>query len=247
MESFREKFCNCMNYIKNKITPEQNYQLVETQRKIYYFSKFSMDLNEFLKIYELTKKLKESLFKNMLELMKYCLNGKQKFNLEIVTFTKQVDERTKLLSIFTICFLHFYSNFSYEDNFTFDNYFNQGLINLCSKYSVYITDMKKFKLFCYSFYCQIQKELRSLDYSEIKRLYKYYNPNITDKELEDGEGNIKNGDIKVQIVEGIKKYINNQIQYYDDMRYNLTDLVNKNIMTPLVSTTERIVNMVMSV
>jgi hypothetical protein len=75
MESFREKFCNCVKYIKDKITPDQNYHLIETQRKIFYFSKFSLDINEFIKIYDLTKKIKESLFRNMLELMKYCIKG----------------------------------------------------------------------------------------------------------------------------------------------------------------------------
>jgi hypothetical protein len=54
-------------------------------------------------------------------------------------------------------------------------------------------------------------------------------------------------DIKSQIVSKIKSYINNQIQYYEDVKHNLTDLVNKKIMTPLVSTTETIVNMVLSV
>jgi hypothetical protein len=75
MESFKEKFCTCMNYLKNKITPEENYQLVETQRHIYYFSKFSLDINELMRIYQMTKKIKENLFKNMLDIIKYCIRG----------------------------------------------------------------------------------------------------------------------------------------------------------------------------
>jgi hypothetical protein len=246
MESFREKFCNCVKYLKNKITSEQNYQLIETQRKIYYFSKFSLDLNESIKIYELTKNFKESLFRNMLELMKYCCKGKAFiFISEVVTFTKPSDERTMLLSIFTVCYLHFYSNFSYEETFTFDSYFTQGLVNLCSKYNIFINDMKKFKLFCYSFYCQIQKEIRTTNYSEIKRLYKYYNPRA-ETEFE-GDILTNSLDFKSQIVHKIKSYINNQIQYYEDVKYNFTEMVNKKIMTPLVSTTETIVNMVLAV
>jgi hypothetical protein len=151
------------------------------------------------------------------------------------------------LSVFTICFLHFYSNFTYEETFTFDDYFNQNLINLCSKYNIFINDMKKFKLFCYSFYCQIIKELRAVNYQEIKRLYKYYNPNITENDLDEDKNNIINNDLRSQIVRGIKNYINNQFKYYEDVKYNLQEMVNKNIMTPLVSTTERIVNMVMAV
>ena len=76
MESFKEKFSTCLNYFKKKISQDENYQLVETQRKIYYFSRFSLDVDEFMKIYELTRKVKENVFKSLLDTMKYCCKGK---------------------------------------------------------------------------------------------------------------------------------------------------------------------------
>jgi hypothetical protein len=76
MESFKEKFSTCLNYIKQKITQNENYQLIETQRQIYYFSRFSLDVDEFMKIYEITRKVKENVFKSLIDNMKYCCKGK---------------------------------------------------------------------------------------------------------------------------------------------------------------------------
>lgn len=73
---FKEKLNTCVNYLKNKITPTENYQLIETKRKIYYFSKFSLDIDEFLQIYNMIKKIKENVFKKLLETIKYCIKGK---------------------------------------------------------------------------------------------------------------------------------------------------------------------------
>jgi cystathionine beta-lyase family protein involved in aluminum resistance len=65
-----------MNFFKNKMTSDEKYQLIETQRKIYYFSKFSLDLNEFIEIFTMVKTVKENIFKNLLDAIKYCTKGK---------------------------------------------------------------------------------------------------------------------------------------------------------------------------
>ena len=54
----------------------ENYQLVETKRKIYYFSKFSLELNELIEIHQMIKTIKENIFKNLLDALKYCAKGK---------------------------------------------------------------------------------------------------------------------------------------------------------------------------
>lgn len=74
-EFLKDNFKNCLNFIKNKIHASENYQLVEKKRKIFYFSKFSLDIDEFLFIYQTVKKLKEAVFKNMLECLKFCAKG----------------------------------------------------------------------------------------------------------------------------------------------------------------------------
>ena len=74
-EFFKEKINTCVNYIKNKINGGENYHLIETKRKIYYFSRFSLELNEFVEIYSNVKTVKENIFKNMIDTIKYCAKG----------------------------------------------------------------------------------------------------------------------------------------------------------------------------
>jgi hypothetical protein len=78
---FKEKLNRCVNYIKNKINIGENYQLVETKRKIYYYSKYSLEINEFFEIYTMVKTIKENIFKNLLDAMKYCAKGKIKIKI----------------------------------------------------------------------------------------------------------------------------------------------------------------------
>jgi hypothetical protein len=72
---FKDKLNTCVNFIKNKLNNGENYHLVETKRKIYYFSKFSLELSEFIEIHTMVKNLKENIFKNLLDSMKYCAKG----------------------------------------------------------------------------------------------------------------------------------------------------------------------------
>lgn len=72
---FREKFATCFNSLNKNNNAKENYKLIETQRKIYYFSKFSLDMEEFIKIYYMVKTIKTNVSKNMLEEIKVCING----------------------------------------------------------------------------------------------------------------------------------------------------------------------------
>lgn len=73
---FKEKLNTCVNFFRNTMNVDESYQLVETKRKIYYFSKFSLEIEQFLQIHRMVKTLKENIFKNMLDTMKYCVKGK---------------------------------------------------------------------------------------------------------------------------------------------------------------------------
>ncbi len=72
---FKEKLNKCVDFFKNTINQAETYQLVETKRKIYYFSKFSLEIKEFSHIHKMVKTVKENIFKNMLDTMKYCVKG----------------------------------------------------------------------------------------------------------------------------------------------------------------------------
>jgi hypothetical protein len=176
-------------------------------------------------------------------------------------------EKEKILIIFTICYLHFYTNFTYENNFSFEDYFNQNLINLCTKYNVFVKDIKQFKIFCYSFYYQLIKEIKNTNYAQMKNLYIFYNSSALEEEkIILGENyNQKEGDKLFQglynnqekpcytpnilSLSYVKNYVQNfnTIDKYKNLKSNLQKIVNKKIMTPLVSTTERVVDMVLSV
>lgn len=164
----------------------------------------------------------------------------------------EYNEREKILIIFSICFLHFYSNFGYESTFSFEEYFNQNLINLCTKYNVYVIDMKQFKIFCYSFYYTLIKEIKTIDYKKFKNLYSFYNYNALEEEKsllgEESHQGIENTKSS-NFFKNMKSYLtkSNTLDRYNNIKSNLKKIVNQRILTPLVSTTERVVDMVLSV
>lgn len=73
---FKDRISSCIHYFKEKINLNKNYELVDKKKKIYYFSKFSLDVNEFWEIYKFIVQFKENIFKNVLENLKYFATGK---------------------------------------------------------------------------------------------------------------------------------------------------------------------------
>ena len=149
--------------------------------------------------------------------------------------------------------MNFYQNFSYDSNFTFEEYYNQNLINLCTKYNIFIKDTKQFKIFCYSFYYQLIKELKNFDYKKFQLKYKYYNPDaIEEEKLILGNSNEQNPNKdRNSIISSFKNYVN-KIGSLNKLNINYESIkkFQKMVymkMTPLISTTERVVDMVLSV
>lgn len=136
-------------------------------------------------------------------------------------------------------------NFSYENNFKFEDYYNQDLINLCTKYKVLITDIKQFKIFCYSFYEQIIKEINIIDYNRLKSFYSFYNPYSLNSESLKIENNQTTS--VVDICKSFFKNINPKLTNSCLNYYKIQNLMNNNFFKPLISTTERVVEMVLSV
>jgi hypothetical protein len=71
-----DKISNCLNYFKGKININQKYELIENKKKTYYFSKFSLNMEEFFLIFQTVKQIKENIFKNILENLKYLTKRK---------------------------------------------------------------------------------------------------------------------------------------------------------------------------
>jgi hypothetical protein len=72
MDDLTDKIKSCYNFIKEKMRTNENCHFIEKKRKIYYFSKFSLDVDEFYLIFQTVKRIKENVFKNILDCLKYC-------------------------------------------------------------------------------------------------------------------------------------------------------------------------------
>ena len=167
MENFiKSSIKQTFHFLKNKITTKdpQSYKLVETQHKIIYFSAFNLDISEFVTIHTFVKQVKESLFKKLLDATKCTVDS-------IVRIKNVQTEREKVLIVFSVCFLHYYTNFSYNQCPSFNLFFTQELLDLCLKFNIEIVKMNLFKVYCYSFFYQMINELKQFEYDAIKKLY----------------------------------------------------------------------------
>ena len=101
--------------------------------------------------------------------------------------------------------------------------------------------MKEFKLFCYSFYHNIIKEINNFKYEEVKLLYRYYNPIYLNNNLF-FENDVNKSFQNIFISYSQRINTNNNLSDHD-----YSNILKNNLFKPLISTTERVVDMVMSV
>lgn len=176
MESLKGKFSELIKYLEDSIKPlnPKNFQFIESQRNVFYFSKFTIDPDDFCQIFLFIWQIKVSIFKKMLQLNVQTINS--------LIFPPLIQEKEKIHTLFSLCFLHYYSCFQYDTNNTFEDYYNTYFSLLLNKYSILIKDEAQFKTFSYQFYINMHYELEQLKstetYKKIKLLCKVYNPNL---------------------------------------------------------------------
>jgi len=107
--------------------------------------------------------------------------------------------------------------------------------------------MNQFKIFCYSFYFQLGKEISKINYSRINKLYASYNPDLDDSYNNNLSSENNNKNSNKCIVENIFKSYNKLKEQSIETFYKLNLLVKTNFIVPLMSSTERVVDMVLSV
>ena len=185
------------SFFRNYCASPQAYQVVERQNKLVYFSVFNLDYSELESIYTLTKTIRKNIYRKLLDASKYTVR-------QFVTIASCNSDKEKVLMLFSICFLHYYTLFSYDKCTSFKLFFSQDLIDFCVSRGVVIDNMNQFKVYCYAFYHSICSELEQTDYNKVKALY-----------------------MKTQ---NSNSFLNN--------------VVNTNYIQPLVSTKERIVDLV---
>jgi hypothetical protein len=220
MESIKDKISEIVKHYQEKLKPEKptNYRLVERQKKLFYFTKFSFDVNEFLTIYSFVRKMKEDVFQSLFTQFQQIIETS-------ITFQNpNLPEKEKIMALYSVCYLQYYLNFSYDTNNNFNDYFNINFIKLCEKFKFSINKVSKFQSLAYIFYSKMQNGSKNLRYDVIKRLYKYYNPSLVH-------------DDEMISSDKIKKTNN----YEED---NGINNFKKKIFTPLISAKQRIVDLV---
>ena len=167
MDSIKEKVSNLLGYFQNYIN---NFQIVEKHKNIFYFSKFTLEVNEFYEIYKFVHNLKENIFRSLIEQFKYCIK-----NL-IVFENTNLTEKEKIMVIYSACFLNYYRKFCFNTDHTFEEYYDDSFMNLTKSYFKFdIINQQLFRVFCFYFFSKMQNEITALNYNKIKKLKNYYN------------------------------------------------------------------------
>ena len=165
MESIKETLSNWLEGFQNYIN---SFTVVEKQNKIFYFSKFSIIISEFYQIYNFVKTLKENIFVTLIEQFKYCVK-------DIIFFKKNINEKEKVIILYSSCLLIYYKKFCFDTNNTFEEYFDNDFLYISSTtFGYQIINQALFKIFIFYYYSEIKKQIINLDYNSIKNLKKYY-------------------------------------------------------------------------
>ena len=167
MESFKETLSSWFENFNEYIN---SFKVVEKQKNIFYFSKYSLILSDFYQIYVFVKTLKENIFRSLIEQFKYCVKSIIKFENESLT------EKEKIINLYSSLLFIYYKKFGYDTNNKFEDYFDNQFIEISKNVFKYeIVNNELFKIFVFYYYTFIQKEINSLGYERIKKLKTYYN------------------------------------------------------------------------
>ena len=174
MESVKETLSNWFENFNEYIN---SFKVVEKQKNIFYFSKYSLILSDFYQIYVFVKTLKENIFRSLIEQFKYCVKSIIKFENE------SLSEKEKIINLYSSLLLIYYKKFGYDTNNKFEDYFDAQFLEISKNVFKYdIINNELFKIFVFYYYTFIQKEIKSLGYERIKKLKTYYNYNINNNE-----------------------------------------------------------------
>ena len=191
MDSLKEQISNIGEYCKNKIIGgySEGYHLEEKQKQLFYLSKFTIDTNELFSIFQFVNKIQVQVFKEINAELQKCVNN------VLIFENNSLSEKDKVLTLYSACYLHYYRNYAYETNNTFSDYFDVNFLKLCESYKFSIKSISNFQTYVYSFYKQMQIEIKKQNYSRLKKLYKYYNPYIV--KGDEDENQKTNGNIEM--------------------------------------------------
>ena len=171
MDLIKEKVSNWLGYFKDHIN---YFQIVDQQKNVIYFTKFTLDPKEFYEIHNFVLTLKLNIFTALIEVFKYCVNS------FIVFEDKNLSEREKVMVIYSACFLNYYKKFLYDINNTFEEFYDDDFMSMIKNtFKFEVTNLQLFKVFCLTFFEKMKEEIKNLNYEKnIKPLKHTYNPKI---------------------------------------------------------------------
>lgn len=171
MDKIKEKVSDWLSYFKDYIN---YFQIVDQQKKVIYFRKYTLDANELFEIHNFVLTLKLNLFSALIEQFKYCANN-------LVIFeNKDLTEREKVMAVFSSCFLNYYKKFLYDIDHTFEEFFDENFMSLIKTvFKFDIKNLRLFQTFCFCFFDKMKEEIKNLNYEQkIKPLKHTYNPKL---------------------------------------------------------------------
>lgn len=137
-----------------------------------------------------------------------------------------MSNKEKIMCTFSMMFIFYYTRYSYDYHNSFEDYCCDDLLQVFYQKGISILSLDKFKVFAYTFYFQIVKELTKMNYKEIKnKFYKF-----SDLEMSKGR----------TMIETVTDYVS------VFKKLNFQNALN-NCITPLIATKEKIIDMVIDV
>ena len=174
MEKIKEKVSNWLGFFKDHI---QSFNVVAKEKNVVYFSKFTLESEDFYEIHNFVIKLKQNLLQSLINQFKFAIYN-------IISFKdKNLSERDKIMTIYSACFLNYYRKFLYDTNHEFEEFFDQSFLCLVKTFNVEVKNIDLFKALSFSFFSKMKEEIIKTDYEKkIKPLKYVYNPKLNNKD-----------------------------------------------------------------
>ena len=220
MDKIKEKVSNWLSSFKDHI---QSFNVIAQEKNFVYFSKFTLEAEEFFKIHNFVIKLKYNIMRDLFDQMKYCVYN-------IISFAdKNLSEREKIMTLYSACFLNYFKKFLYDTNHKFEEFYDCNFFNLVKTFNVQIKNMEIFKVLSFCFFNKMKEEIIKLNYeSEIKPLKQTYNPKIDLNFSSNNDNNINmenENNIKNTINEEGAKVKNKAINYVVSAKEKIVDII----------------------
>lgn len=170
MEKIKEKVSTWLTGFKDHI---QSFNVIAQEKNFVYFSKFTLESEEFFEIHNFVVTLKFNIVHDLFEQFKYCVY-------HIISFAnKNLSEREKIMAIYSALFLNYFKKFLYDTMNKFDDFYDNSFFDLIKTFNIEINDLKSFQVISFCFYNKMKEQITKLNYeTKIKPLKYVYNTKI---------------------------------------------------------------------